>query len=145
MHKESGFSLIEVLLSVAIISLLVGMSLPIYQSFQTRNDLAIATENIASMLRRAQTYSRGMSDDSQWGVHVETGSATLFKGGSYATRDTSFDEVITIPDSFLVSGSDVGFSKFLGVPTFSGNVATITTSNNDSRTVTINGKGMVAY
>src|SRR5688500_3965785 len=149
--RERGFTLIEVLMSVVIIGMLVGMSLPIYQSFQTRNDLAIATEGVAGMLRRAQTYARGMSntiqnDTALWGVHVEVGSATLFKGASYAARDTSLDEVMSIPATFSVAASDVRFSKMYGLPTATGTVATITTNNtNDSRTITINAKGMVSY
>lgn len=142
-----GFSLIEVLLSVVIIGMLVGMSLPLYQAYQTRNDLDVATESIAQMLRRAQTYSRGMNEDSQWGVHATAGSATLFKGATYASRDTTYDETVTIPASFSVTaGSDVLFSKLYAVPTTTGNVVTITATNtNDTRTVTINGAGMVSY
>lgn len=144
---ERGFSLIEILLSVVIIGMLVGMSLPVYQSYQSRNDLDIATEGVANMLRRAQAYSKGMNDDSQWGVHVVTGSATLFKGATYASRDTTLDEINTIPASFTVTaGSDILFTKLYGVPSATGTIVTITSPNtNDTRTVTINGKGMVSY
>lgn len=144
-RSAHGFTLLEVLMSVAIVGMLVGLSLPFYQSFQNRNDLAIAAEGIAGMLRRAQVYSRGMNGDSQWGVHVETGSATLFKGASYAGRDTAYDETSSIPSSFTVSATDVRFSKMLGVPTATGTVATITTPNNESKTVTINNEGAVSY
>jgi prepilin-type N-terminal cleavage/methylation domain-containing protein len=143
--RESGFTLVEVLLSVVIVGMLVGLSLPIYQSFQNRNELDIAAEGIAGMLRRAQVYSRGVSGDSQWGVHVETGSATLFKGASYAGRDATYDETAAIPSSFTVSASDVRFSKLTGMPIETGTIATITSLNNETRTVTINGKGTVSY
>ncbi len=140
-----GFTLIEVLMSVVIIGMLVGMSLPLYQSFQNRNELDIAAQGIASMLRRAQMYSRGMNGDSQWGVHVETGSATLFKGASYVGRNPTYDETNVIPSSFTVSANDVLFIKFTGAPTFTGNVTVLTTPNNETRTVTINGQGTVSY
>ncbi len=143
--NQRGFTLIEMLLSVIIIGMLVGLSLPLYQSFQNRNELDIAAEGVAGMLRRAQLYSRGMNGDSQWGVHVETGSATLFKGASYATRDVTYDETTAIPSSFTVAASDVRFSKLTAVPTATGTIATFTTPNNEIRTVTLNGEGTVSY
>lgn len=143
--NDRGFSLIEMLLSVAIIAMLAALSLPLYVSFSNRNDVDVNAESIASMLRRAQTYSRGMNGDSIWGVRIQTGSATLFKGTTYASRDTSYDETTVIPGHIAVSGiSDVTFSKLLAVPSTTGSV-TLTTNTNETRTVTLNGKGMVAY
>ena len=144
--NQRGFSLIEMLLSVTIISMLVGLSLPIYQSYQTRNDLVVTSEGIASMLRRAQTYAQGMNGNSQWGVRVQSGSAVLFKGTSYAARDAAFDESMTIPTTFIVSGlSDILFSKLYALPSATGSITLTNSTNNETRTVTINGKGMVSY
>ncbi|MEK7153508.1 MAG: type II secretion system protein [Patescibacteria group bacterium] len=144
MVDQRGFTLVEALLSVAIIGLLVGMSLPIYQSFQTRNDLDITTQSVADMLRRAQTYARGVSGDSQWGVAIQSGAATLFKGASFAARDAAYDEATIIPSTTNVSGvSEVLFSKLAGAPSTTGSITL--TSSNDTRVVTINAKGMVSY
>lgn len=143
--KSHGFTLVEMLLSVAIISILVGTSLPVYVSFQTRGDLEIATQSIADMLRRAQTYTRGVSGDSQWGVAVQSGSATLFKGASFATRDATYDETTVISPNTAVSGlSQVVFTKLTAAPSTTGTI-TLTANTNDVRTITINAKGMVSY
>lgn len=145
MRAEHGFTLIEMLLSVMIIGMLVSLSLPIYQSFQARNDLDVTTESVANMLRRAQTYARGVQDDSVWSVRIQNGSAVLYKGATYASRDTTYDETTTIPSTFAVAGlSDITFSKLLAVPSTTGNV-TLTGTTNDTRTVTINAEGMVSY
>ncbi|KKT34575.1 MAG: hypothetical protein UW24_C0026G0001, partial [Parcubacteria group bacterium GW2011_GWA2_44_12] len=37
--KNAGFTLIEVLLSITAIAIIAGISIPVYQSFQNRNDL----------------------------------------------------------------------------------------------------------
>jgi prepilin-type N-terminal cleavage/methylation domain-containing protein len=146
MHGERGFTLLEMLLSIAIIVMIVGLSLPVYQSFQSRNDLDVATQSVADMLRRAQSYSRGVSGDSTWGVHMQNGSATLFKGSNYAGRATGFDETTTIPSTFSLSGiTDVVFTKFTAAPSTTGTVTVTGVSANDTRTVTINAKGMVSY
>jgi prepilin-type N-terminal cleavage/methylation domain-containing protein len=144
-RREHGFTLIEMLLSVGIIALLAGMSLPLYQSFDTRNELDISTQSLASALRRAQVYARGANDDSQWGVHIQSGTITLFKGAVWASRDVAYDEVTSVSPSTAVSGlGEVLFAKLSGAPNTTGSV-TLTNVNDEIRTVTINAKGMVAY
>lgn len=144
--KSRGFTLLEVLLSVAIISLIAGISLPVLGSFNERNNLDVATQGIVSQLRRGQTYARGVNGDSQWGVHVQSGDATLFKGVSYAGRDASFDEITTIPSSITASGTtDILYSKLEATPSTPGTITLTSTNNNQSRTITVNAEGMVAY
>jgi len=143
--KNAGFTLLEILLSIAVISLIAGISIPIYQSFQVRNDLDIATVEIAQSLRRAQILSQAVDGDTSWGVSVQSASITLFKGTSYAARDTAFDELFDVPTSITPSGvSEIVFSKFFGNPQTIGTV-TLTSNANETRTITINEKGMVSY
>lgn len=145
MGERRGFTLVEMLLSVSIISLLAGLSLPVYASFQNRTDLDIAAQSLASALRRAQIYSRGVSGDAQWGVEIQPGAFTLFKGATFASRDTAYDEVTTVSPSTTVAGvGEVLFTKLSGAPNTTGTV-TLTSINNDVRTITINAKGMVTY
>lgn len=144
MQRSGGFTLTEMLLSVALIAMLVGLSLPVYTSFLARNDLDIATQSVGEMLRRAQVYARGVKEDSQWGVAISGNSAVLFKGVTFAARDTNFDETVTIPVGTSASGlTEVTFSPLHATPTASGTM-TLSTSS-ETRTITLNAKGMVDY
>ncbi len=143
--NQSGFTLIEVLLSVAIIAMLVGVSLPIYETYARRNDLDLTVQGTAAMLRRAATYARAMNKDSIWSVKVEPTKLTLFQGATFVSRDTANDEVIQIPGSVVPSGvSEIQFAKLSATPNTTGSI-TLTSSTNDVRTVTINAKGSVDY
>ena len=142
---NTGFTMIEVMLSLAILAILAGISTPIYQSFQVRNDLDIAAVTIAQSMRRAQTLSQAVDGDNTWGVDVQSGSITVYKGASYAARDATYDELFDMPTSITPSGiGGVVFAKFTGLPQTIG--AIILTSNaNETRTITINSKGVVSY
>jgi len=145
-QNQRGFTLLEVLLSVAILAMLGALSMPVYQSFLVRNDLSNTTAATVSTLRRAEQYASGSKSDSTWGVKIQADVVTLFKGSSFASRDMSFDETVTLPDTITASGSltEVYFSKMTASPNTTGNV-TLTSSTNDTRTVTLNAEGLVTY
>lgn len=145
LQTDKGFTLLEILLSVAAIAVIAGISVPIYQSFQVRNDLDIAAVTIAQSLRRAQALSQAVDGDASWGVYAQSGSMTLFKGASYAARDAAFDEVFEVPASIAPSGvSEIVFTKFTGAPQTTGAV-TLTSTANETRNITVNAQGMVNY
>ncbi|MEW6617315.1 MAG: type II secretion system protein [Patescibacteria group bacterium] len=140
-----GFTLIEILLSLAIISVIVATGIPIFQSFQNRNELDIATVTLAQSLRRAQLLAQASDGDTSWGTHTQSGSITLFKGPNYVGRDSTFDEVFTIPTNIIASGTqEYVFSRFTGLPQSTGTL-TFTSINNETRTIITNAKGMVSY
>ncbi len=143
--RQYGFTLIEMMLSLTIIGMLVGLSVPVYSSFLLRNDVNIGAQQVAEALRRAQVYARGMNSDSSWSVEIQSTAVTLFKGTNFAGRNTNYDEVITLPGSITASGlSEVQFAKLTGMPSKSGTV-TLTTSISETKTVAINAEGMVNY
>lgn len=141
----TGFTLIEILLSLALISIIFATGIPIFQSFQNRNELDIAAVTLAQGLRRAQILSQASQGDTSWGVYVKSGDITLFKGQNYLERDNTYDEIFTVPVSIVASGTqEYIFSRFTGLPQTVGSL-TFTSANNETRTIVINQKGMVNY
>ncbi len=142
---RKGFTLPEVLLSITLLSIIGGMTIPMYRTFMVRNDLDISTMTIAQNLRRAQALSESGDGDTTWGVRVGVGSILIYKGASYISRDSSFDENTSIPTTIIPTGiNEVVFSKMTGMPNATGTFI-LTSQNNETRTVTINEKGMVDY
>ncbi|MFA9288630.1 MAG: Tfp pilus assembly protein FimT/FimU [Weeksellaceae bacterium] len=138
----SGFTMIEILLSIAIVTLIAGMTAPIYQRLQVTNSVKVTSQLIAEKLRRAQQLSMAAQNDSQWGVYIGTGNIVIYKGSTYATRDQSFDETTVIPTSNNVSGiTDLRFTKLTGLPSSTGFISV--TQNTDSSTITINSVGTI--
>jgi len=145
MSRQGGFTLVELLLSVVIIGMLTGLSLPVYESFARRNDLDITSQNVAMALRRAATYARASNYDSAWSVEVQASSIILFRGTVFASRNTVYDETVSIPGSIIPAGlGEVQFAKFSAAPNTTG-IITLTSTTNDVRTITVNAKGAVTY
>ncbi len=144
LNHEQGFTLLELLLSVAIIAILAGLSLPVYRTLLSKNDLDVAAVTVAQSLRRAQILSQAVDGDMTWGLKVQSGSIVIFRGASFAARDTTFDETFSTSTTIGVSGTtEIVFAKMTGLPQSTG--AVTLSSETDTKSVTINAKGMVDY
>lgn len=140
-----GFTLIELLISIALVSVVTVAAIPIYREVQSRNDLDIAANTVAQTIRRAQVLAQGMDGDTSWGVNAAAGAVTLFRGASFAARDTAYDEVFDVPSVITPSGlTEVVLTKFTGAPITTGTL-TLTGLQSEARTITINAKGTITY
>ena len=141
----AGFTLIEILLAAALVMLISGFSIPLYQSFQVKNDLDITANTWVQTLRRAQVLAQAVDGDMSWGAKKVSASLVLFKGADYATRDTNFDEIFLVPTTIDASGvTEVVFTKFTGLPQTTG-TTTLTASTAQTRVININAKGTLTY
>ncbi len=133
MHR--GFALLEMLLVVGIIGILTALSIPALHEYEVRGDLDNATQQATQGLARAKLKSQNGDKDSPWGFYVPSG--TLYKGASYAGRDTQFDEVYPMPSTIAVSGLlDVSYSRLKGLPSATGSI-TLRDLNNDQRIISV--------
>ncbi len=147
-----GFTLLELLLTVAIIAVLGVASTGFTARFYRQNDVVNTTERLVQSLRKAQSYSmagkyNGTKND--WGVNYSANKITLFLSDAtladpYTSRSTAFDEIWNVSSSVSLSGlSQVSFSNATGLPS---TTATITISaGSTSRTVTLNSQGVVSF
>jgi len=143
LRDSHGFTLIELILSMALIATLAGITAGVYYATQVKNGLDIAATTLAQGLRRAQSSAQVGDSDSGWGMYVQSGNITLFKGSTYATRDTTADETTSYASNITASGTkEIDFAKFTGDPAAT---ATFTLSTSaDTKTITVNSKGMVS-
>lgn len=142
-----GFTLIELILVVALLAIIGAMSAPFFQSFQVTSDLATYSDTITRTLRRAQAQARAGQNLDSWGVYFDTASndVTLFYGDDYTTRDQSYDQTEPISAGFTLSTDftdEIYFDIFSGDPSTVGSV-TLTSQNNDTNTILINSLGII--
>lgn len=156
MQKNRGFSLMELLLTVAVLGVIAGFSTPLYLGLQVRNELDSATNTAAQVIRRSQALAQSSAGDRRWGTRVTTGTIILYRTvTNFAGRDTTFDENFSIPTNITVGGTannEVNFSISQALPLDSSGVAfsadktiTLSSSMNETRTLTISPKGIIIF
>ena len=150
-YQANGFTLIEILLVVAIIGIVSITSMPLLMDTMIRNDLNVALTTAAQATRRANLLSRASEGDRMWGIHFENSKIAIFKcpaSGScaYAGRniaETDYDENFSISDAISFTGTtEYQFTKLSGTTT-----AGITTFNSGStiKYLTVNSNSIVNY
>jgi prepilin-type N-terminal cleavage/methylation domain-containing protein len=114
-----GFTLLEILLVIGIISILLVFIVPISLDFYKSQQLETQTQSVIQTLRRAQSKATVVELDSSFGVYFGTSNYTLFKGSSYfdSGRDSQYDEIFDFPEIINIGGLDeIVFLKSEGVP-----------------------------
>jgi type II secretory pathway pseudopilin PulG len=139
----TGFTLLEILLAIGIISFLLVAIIPLGLDFYKNQELDTQTQFLIQTLRRAQLKAMSSELDSPFGIRINNQNYVLFKGNSYLTRDTPYDEIFDLPQIIKSSGlSEVVFSKFEGKSNATGNI--ILSIDNKSRIININYFGTVS-
>jgi prepilin-type N-terminal cleavage/methylation domain-containing protein len=143
MRYEKGFTFIELILVMALILILGTMSTAFAARFLTQNAVDNTTDQFVSSFRKAQLNAIMGKQDSNWGVNYASNTITLYRGNSFATRTTAFDERYTVNTAVTVSGmTDLNFTSMTGAP---GSTPTITISGNgNTNTITVNSQGVVS-
>lgn len=137
-----GFTLVEVLLTIAILAVLAAMVAPITLDFYRRQQLHTYTQEIIHILRRAQLSAMSIEGDSNFGVYFTADTYILFRGDSYASRAAQHDEVFDLPSAIGVSDlSEIIFLKPEGKSSQSRQI--VVTNNVQENIITINEMGRI--
>lgn len=129
--EQSGFTIVELLVSIGIFTLITGVVLARYRTFDTNAKFVNASEDIVLALRQAQVYGVGVRGttgalfDVPYGVHFDTTTpnqirifADSNRDGKYIMTDDSLVETVqwdtSIGISNLVCGSSA-CTSFLDV------------------------------
>lgn len=125
MKKERAFTLIEILIVLAIVVILAAMGFFSFRLLQEKSELQESSETVVSILRTAQRKTINSENQSQWGVYFDDTllphKYVLFQGSSYATRDASKDAIQELSPSLELyiinladAGKEVVFSRLDG-------------------------------
>jgi hypothetical protein len=137
-----GFTAIELMLTLGIIAVTAGVTIPMFRQYQMNADLDTATEHLVQALRGAETLSQAGKQDSTWGVYFQDG--VLFAGDSYAERNPDLDVTFGLPPTIETSGlTEIVFSRPDGLPITPGTVYVMSIVTDAYREITIDASGVI--
>ena len=146
--RNKGFTIIEIMIVVGIITILAGLSVPLSNSFLSRNELNSEALKITDALRSARAQAMFASEDSVWGVHFTSSSYIIFKGLTYNPAD-AYNNTFNLPGILTIGeitinggGSDIIFDRIAGTTSTFG-TTTIQNDASGSRTITVNRGGTI--
>lgn len=155
-HKDGGFTLIEVIIIVLILSLISAISITNFVILQEKSELDNSVQEFAGILRLAQSKTLASEDSSQYGVYLDILASPhqyiLFKGTSYALRDATYDQFYFLPKTIeffaiaLGGGNEIVFNRLTGSASQSGSLSLrVKTDTSQQKTVYISGSGVVSF
>lgn len=143
-----GFTVIELIIVIAIAILLASAAAPVYSSLQIKSQLIETKAQLVQDLRLARENSISRSGNSAHGVFLNLSilpnTYTVYQGPSYSSRIVPSDRLIALDDVVLVKNVDlnliegnidINFSGGLGRPN---NIGSFNLVHSVSGTSTIN-------
>jgi len=117
--------LIEMLLVLALVSLVAGLGLPITIDAYRNNNLRSEQDLLVGLLQKARSQSMHNINQKAHGVYVAQSPVRylLFQGDSYASRDSAEDISFPANPHYELSGlHEVVFSQLSGTSTVVGDI-----------------------
>lgn len=100
-----GFTLIELMITVAVIGIIAAVALPFYQDYQATARISVLNDNIQT-IRLMQDERRSDLGEFAEGVYIPGGSQTLTTNLGWRPRTTT--DVITYTVECAVDGATAG-------------------------------------
>lgn len=101
-----SFTLIELIIVVAVILILAFFTLPLGFDFLTRHSLRMEAETLKNNLKNAQFLAISAKNNSSWGVkffpEANPPYYVIFQGDSYANRNPAEDEIFYISKEIIL-------------------------------------------
>lgn len=123
---KKGFTVIELIVSIAIIAILAGIVLVSMNKYRQKEILKANTSTVVAVLREAQAKTLVAEGDSTYGVHFDDNQAVIFVGDTY--NDSSGSNEIFYLSNLVglattsLGATDVVFSRLTGESSIAGAV-----------------------
>ncbi len=153
--NKAGFTLVEVLIVVAILSVLFTIVIFDFVSFRKTSNLDNSVQEFVSILRLAQNKAVSSENYSKHGVYINTtispNQYILFKGDNYLSEPSSY-KIYSLQNNTefyeisLGGGNEIVFDKLTGVTEEFGNISIRDKNDiNQSKTIYVASSGAISF
>jgi prepilin-type N-terminal cleavage/methylation domain-containing protein len=144
-NTKAGFTILEILLVIAVLSIIASVSLPLFLGSVDKNRVDLATLTAVQYLRQAIARAEANDHDSAWGVKFLPGRIVMFQGDNYDARDAGFDRVTQVEGIDFAGDTLIIFPRISAELPDTATLHLRATANGQERKVVINPKGALTY
>ncbi len=143
-----GFTFVEILVSLAVITLIAGTSLVAFRNVYRASGTRVAVLEITDALRTTRSNTLAGKGDAVYGVRVGTSSVTRFVGSLYSEGSAS-NTIYTFEAGTFATGTlvnnvtDIVFSRLTGLPSATGTIYIVDIDQGNTTTIQIGGTGLI--
>lgn len=148
LKKNSGISIIEIILVLAVVALMFAIIVPSLISFRKNQAIQNSTNALVSLLEEARAKTLASYNNTFYSVFVDTDRATIFDGSSYSSTD-SLNKVVFYESPIILQsislnggGSNISFERLKGTTTNYGTII-LQIPSGSSKTITVSASGIV--
>jgi prepilin-type N-terminal cleavage/methylation domain-containing protein len=143
--SNSGFTIIEVVIALVLGAAVAGLGLNAGIDVYRSSNLSSDRDTLISSLERARNRAMTNVGESSHGVFLENDKYTIFRGASYALRDSEFDEELVSPSTVQALGTfEYAFEQLNGDAILSG-TTTLRDDRGVERVITVNPEGRIDW
>jgi prepilin-type N-terminal cleavage/methylation domain-containing protein len=140
--KRSGFTLFEVLIVIAITTIVAATGWAIYPKLISGTNLTSSVDTATQAARQAVLNSVAGRRGQGWGLLLAPDKVTIYAGSSYDQRVVGSEQNYSLSAGLTLSGPlEYSFAALTGRPLAAG--TTILTLNGLTKGLTINSIGVV--
>jgi prepilin-type N-terminal cleavage/methylation domain-containing protein len=152
LFKNRGITIIETLIVIAIIGIISSIVFVNLSDFRNEQSLKNTTIDVVSLLNKARQKTLSSVNSTNYSVHFEMGSATLFTGATYNSLDPTneviyFNSSVNIPVQGglnIGGGNDVTFERLTGDTIGGTIIIRLVSDETQQKTITINKTGVIS-
>jgi len=149
MKINKGITLIEILVTIGLMGLILGMTFYFFGGFSSKESLEKDIAGLTAVIRNARLLSVASKDASVFGVHLESDKAVLFEGNPYVAGGANEKIMEFSKNVYLYSYSlnlgvpDIIFDRLTGNTSNFGSITLSLKDDSASTTITILSTGVV--
>ena len=147
---KRGFTLLELLIVLTLMSVIAVLILPPFMDFRSRQLLDSQSDLISAVLYQARAHTLASKNNLVYGVHFETDELTLFSGDSFNAEAEDnqvidLDSAVTLANiSLIPDPNDIIFERLTGEASSSGFVRLeLTNDSTQFKVININQNGII--
>ena len=155
-NKTSGITIIELVLVIGLVAILGTIFLVNLQGRKSQTELTTTAQQMAALLREAQSRSVAQSSSTIWGVHFENSTSTtpfyaLFAGTYSVSSHAGYyrlPSTVGYATSSIASGAskEITFTQITGTASASTSVSIFSVADiNQSSTISVASSGAVSF